>query len=271
METASIQGVEIPTLGLGTWGSDGGTCRQAVEWALACGYRHIDTAQSYRNERDVGAAIRAADVDREDIFLTTKIMPSNAGDGPFQAAVHDSLDRLDTSYVDLVLLHWPAIGTPFRETARGMADVLDQGLARHVGVSNFRRRRLERARAVSPVPLLADQVQFHPFYPHRELLRFCQDEDVLLTAYSPLCHGGVIDDAILSEIGSRYGKSAPQIALRWATQHRNVAAIPKVSSQEHIEANIDIFDFKLSETEIDRITRPSYLRTGISWVKGTLG
>lgn len=271
MESVSVQGAEIPSLGLGTWGSDGESCREAVEMALECGYRHIDTAQSYGNEHAVGAAIRAADVDREDIFLTTKVMPTDAGDGPFQTTVRESLDRLDTSYVDLVLLHWPAIGTPFRETARGMADVLDQGLARHVGVSNFRRRRLERARAVSPVPLLTDQVQFHPFYPHSDLLRYCQDEDLLLTAYSPLCHGGVIEEPVLANIGERYGKSAAQVALRWATQHRNVAAIPKASSRDHIEANIDIFDFKLDEAEIDRITRPSYLQTGISWVKGVLG
>lgn len=270
MEYVTVQGVEVPALGLGTWGQDGEDCRETVETALDLGYRHLDTAQSYGNERAVGEAMQNAPVDREDIFLTTKIMPTAAGDGDFQSAVRESLDTLDTAYLDLVLLHWPSVTTSFGETARAMADVIDTGLARHVGVSNFRRWRLKRARRVSPVPLLTDQVQFHPYYPHRSLLKYCQGEDVMLTAYSPLARGGVVNDDVLTEVGRRYGKSAAQIALRWATQHHKVAAIPKSTSRSHLADNIDIFDFRLDQSEIDRVTQGSYLRTGMAWVKDQL-
>lgn len=271
MEPISVQGTSVPAVGIGTWRSEGKTCREAVKAALEIGYRHVDTAQTYGNERAVGAGIREAPVDREDVFVTTKIPPNKAGEKAFREAVQASLDRLNLDYVDLVLLHWPAPGTPFRETARGMAAVVDSDLARNVGVSNFRRRRLEIARAVSPVSLLTDQVQFHPFYPQRELLRYCQDEDLLLTGYSPLGHGGVLADDLLAQIGSRYDKSPAQVALRWATQHENVAVIPKASSREHVEENLNIFDFRLDRSEIERITRPSYLRTGIAWARGRLG
>lgn len=267
MEHVSVQGAEVPAIGLGTWGLEGEQCRETVETALELGYRHIDTAQAYGNERAVGEAIRDAGVDREDIFLTTKIQPGHAGDGDFQHAVEESLERLDTAYLDLVLLHWPNMLTPFSETARAMADVLDDGAARHVGVSNFRRRRLRRARSVSPVPLLADQVQFHPYYPHRKLLSYCQSEDVLLTAYSPLARGGILGDDELRELAQRYEVTPAQIALRWAIQHRNVAAIPKSTSPDHLAQNIDIFDFGLSQAEMDRVTQPSYLRTVLAWAK----
>lgn len=271
MEEISVQGASVPALGIGTWRSGGETCQEAVRAALDVGYRHVDTAQAYGNERDVGVALREAAVDRDDVFLTTKIPPTKAGTEDFQDAVQASLDRLNVSTIDLVLLHWPAPGTPFRDTARGMAAVLDEGLVRHVGVSNFSKRRLETARAVSPVPLLTDQVQFHPFYPQQELLRYCQDESLLLTGYSPLGHGGVLQDELLQRIGRRYEKSPAQVALRWATQHQNVAVIPKASSREHVEENLDIFDFRLDRDEIDRIRRPSYLRTGLSWLRGRFG
>jgi 2,5-diketo-D-gluconate reductase B len=270
MEHVTVQGVEVPALGLGTWGQEGQDCRKTVETALDIGYRHIDTAQTYGNERAVGKAIANASVDREDIFLTTKITASAAGDGDFQSAVEQSLETLDTAYLDLVLLHWPSVTTSFRETARAMADVRDRGLSRHVGVSNFRRWRLKRARAVSSVPLLTDQVQFHPYYPHHSLLEYCQREDVMLTAYSPLARGGILDDDVLTEVGSRYEKSAAQIALRWATQHRNVAAIPKSSSRGHLEENLEIFDFSLDQAEIDRVRQGSYVRTGLAWLKSHL-
>lgn len=270
MEHVAVQGVEVPALGLGTWGKEGDDCREAVEMALDIGYRHVDTARRYGNEGAVGQAIQNASVDREEIFLTTKIMGTAAGDGQFQSTVRRSLDALGTSYLDLVLLHWPSITTPFRETAHAMAEVVDQDLARNVGVSNFRLWRLKRAREASPIPLLADQVQFHPYYPHRSLLKYCQAEDLLLTAYSPLARGGILDDEVLTEIGNRYEKSAAQVALRWATQHQNVAAIPKSSSQDHLEENLAIFDFRLDETEFNRVTQGSYLRTLWAWIQSQL-
>jgi len=270
METLTVQGVEVPKLGFGTWNLTGETCYEAVSTALEHGYRHLDTAQAYGNEAAVGRAIADSDVDREEVFLTTKVLPKDARYERAVRAAEASVDRLGVDSVDLLLLHWPAPLVDVGETTRAFADLIDEGLVRNAGVSNFSRRRLAAARSKSPVPLLTDQVQFHPFRPQRSLLSYCQDEDVLLTAYSPLAHGGLLDDDVLAEVGRRYGKSAAQVALRWATQHHDVAVIPKASSESHIAANAAIFDFELSSSEVERITRPSLARTATAWLQSRL-
>jgi diketogulonate reductase-like aldo/keto reductase len=271
MEYASVGGVDVPAIGLGTWQLTGQECYRAVSTALELGYRHVDTAQAYENEREVGRAIADAGVDREDVFLTTKITPGNAQYGKVRRSTRESLDRLGTDYVDLLLLHWPNPIVDFADTARAMAELVDDGFARNVGVSNFSRRRLETARRVADVPLLTNQVQFHPYRPKRKLLRYCQDEDVLLTAYSPLARGGILDDEVLGTIATKYGASPAQVALRWAVQHRNVVAIPKSSDPDHLRANLEIFEFTLSADEMERIARPSLVRTGLAWAKAELG
>jgi diketogulonate reductase-like aldo/keto reductase len=271
MEYTTVQGVEVPSIGLGTWQMTGSEAYRSVATALELGYRHVDTAQAYENEREVGRALAEADVDREDVFLTTKLLPTDARYRDAHRATRESLERLGTDYVDLLLLHWPNPLVNFAETARAFEDLVDEGLVRHVGVSNFSRRRLEKARKKAGVPLLANQVQFHPYRPKRDLLSYCQAEDVLLTAYSPLARGGLLDDEVLIDIGAAYGKSPAQVALRWAVQHHNVVAIPKSSDPEHLEANLDVFDFTLSGDQMERITRPSLLRTGVAWTKAELG
>lgn len=268
-ETA--QGVRVPKIGLGTWRLTGETCRRVVETALDLGYRHVDTAAAYDNERAIGRAIAASDVDRSDLFLTTKVRPTNARYRNAVAAARASVDRLGVDHVDLLLLHWPNPIVPIRETMRAFADLVDEGTTRLVGVSNFDRRRLVAARAASTEPLFADQVRFYPYRPQRELLRYCQDEDLLLTAYSPLGHGGVLADDTLAAVGRRYDKSPAQVALRWATQHENVVAIPKASSTEHLRQNLDVFDFTLTRDEVERVTQASLLRTGLSSVRSRLG
>jgi diketogulonate reductase-like aldo/keto reductase len=152
-----------------------------------------------------------------------------------------------------------------------MSDLQVEGKTRHIGVSNFGVDRLRRAQEYAHVPVATNQVQFHPFYPQRELLRYCQDAGVMLTAYSPLAQGGVLDDDVLTEIGERYDKSPAQVAVRWAVQHENVHAIPKSTSREHLADNLDVFDFSLTRAEHDRITRPSLLKTGVATVRGRLG
>ncbi len=272
VERVTVQGAEIPALGLGTWRTTGRETYRAVSTALSAGYRHVDTAQAYENEQQVGEAIADSAVDREDVWVTTKVLPTTARDyRTTREAVTACLDRLGTDYVDLLLLHWPAPVGSLAERLAALNDLADDGAIGHVGVSNFSRRRLARARELSDRPILTDQVQFHPFKPQRPLLRYCQDNDVMLTAYSPLGHGGVVDDDLLADIGDRYEKSAPQVALRWALQHRNVAAIPKSTTPAHIRANAAIFDFSLTEAEMDRIARESPLRTGVAWVRGRLG
>jgi len=270
MEYATVQGIEVPKVGLGTWQMEGRECRDAVETALDLGYRHVDTAQAYGNEREVGRAIEAADVDREDVFLTTKVNPRKARYDDLLLSVGRSLERLDVDTIDLLLLHWPNPLVDIEETTEAMAALADRGVVSNVGVSNFGTRRLRKARRVSSVPILTDQVQFHPYSPQRELLRYCQREDALLTAYSPLAQGSMLDDDVVSEIGHRYGKSPAQVALRWATQHRNVVTIPKSTSPDHLRANLDVFDFTLARDEIDRITRPSRLRAGMTMLRGAL-
>ncbi|WP_254768051.1 aldo/keto reductase [Salinilacihabitans rarus] len=263
--------VEVPTIGLGTWRLTGNRCRRAVETALDLGYRHVDTAQRYGNERAVGLALAASDVPREEVFLTTKVFGTNAGYDDVLDSTEESLDRLGVDRVDLLLLHWPNPLVDVEETMAAMNRLREEGKARHLGVSNFSRRQFAAARAASDAPLVTNQVQFHPYNPQRELLRYCQDEGVLLTAYSPLAHGGVIHDDTLTEIGARYGKTPAQVALRWAIQHRNVLAIPKASSRAHVAENLDVFDFELSRAEMETVTNASPFRTGLAWVRGRLG
>jgi diketogulonate reductase-like aldo/keto reductase len=268
----TVQDVEVPALGLGTWRLEGEDCYRAVSTALEVGYRHVDTAQAYGNEREVGRAIADADVDREEVFLTTKVLPSEATDyASTRAAAGSCLDRLGVDYADLVLLHWPNPLANLDGQLQALSDMREEGAIDHVGVSNFSTRQLRKAREYANAPIFTNQVQFHPYKPQRSMLRYCQDNDLALTAYSPLGHGGVLDDDLLRSVGRRYGKSPAQVAIRWALQHRNVLAIPKATSRSHIEENADVFDFQLTRQEMDQIARPSNLRTGVAWVRGRLG
>ena len=280
-DIVTVRGVEVPAVGLGTWRLRGDDCRRAVETALELGYRHVDTAQAYGNERRVGAAIRSSAVDRDDVFLTTKLDGGSRKNGAVQRSVRESLDRLDTDYLDMLLIHWPNDkppfspvrlpgGPPLAETLTAMNELVDEGLVRHVGVSNFDVRRLDEARRLSEAPIVTNQVQFHPYWDQRDLLSYCRRKDVLLTAYSPLCHGGVLDDDVLRELGRRYGKTAAQVAIRWAIQHEGVVAIPKATSRDHLAANVDVFDFELTEAEMERIHRPSKLRTFTGFARSRL-
>ncbi|MFB6102151.1 MAG: aldo/keto reductase [Haloplanus sp.] len=280
-ETVTVRGVDVPAVGLGTWRLQGADCRRAVETALELGYRHVDTAQAYGNERQVGAAIGASTVDRDEVFLTTKLDGSNRTRNAVHRSVRESLDRLGTDYLDLLLIHWPNDrppfapvrlpgATPLTATLSAMHDLIDEGLVRHVGVSNFGIGRLDEARMDADAPILTDQVQFHPYWDQRDLLSYCRRNDVLLTAYSPLCHGGVLRDDVLARLGRTYGKSPAQVAIRWVVQHDGVCAIPKATSRDHLAANLDVFDFELTEAEMERIRRPSRLRTAVGFVRGRL-
>jgi len=236
------------------------------------GYRHVDTAQAYGNERQVGLGIEAAEVDREDVFLVTKLDGSNRDAASVRRSTRESLHKLGTDYLDCLLIHWPnkPWTTPLEETLGAMNDLVDEGLVEHIGVSNFSPSRLDRAREHSAAPILTDQVQYHPYWDQRKLLDYCRIHDVLLTAYSPLARGGVLDDPALVTIGNRYGKSPAQVALRWLVQQDGVAAIPKASSREHLEANMAIFDFELSDDEMAWIRAPSKVKTGVQFVRSQL-
>ena len=243
----------IPALGLGTWQNTGPQCTETVRTALDLGYRHVDTAQIYRNEEEVGEGLAAADVARDDVFLTTKVWRTNLEPEDVHTSVRQSLFKLDVEAVDLLLIHWPHPCVPIDETLGAMGALRAEGLVRHLGVSNFTRSQLREAMRVAESPLVTDQVLYHPYKDQSVLRSFCVDHDVALTAYSPLARGAVLSDDVLAEIGARHDKSAAQVALRWLVQQERVVAIPKASSRDHLKANLSIFDFSLSEAEMSRI------------------
>jgi diketogulonate reductase-like aldo/keto reductase len=253
MEHVTVAGTKVPSLGLGTYKLRGRECTEVVETAIELGYRHIDTAEFYNNQAAIGDAIAAASVPREELFVTTKVWKTNLHHEQVLASATESIEKLDLEQVDLLLIHWPNERVPIEETIRAMNELQDRGLVRHIGVSNFSVSQLRAAREASKTPIIADQVPYDPTTDQRDLLEFCIDEEVLLTAYSPLAKGRVESDETLAEIGDRHGKSPPQVALRWLVQQPMVAAIPKASTRAHLAANIDIFDFELTDAEMERV------------------
>ncbi len=241
----------MPALGLGTWPLKGNECREAVSDALRIGYRHVDTARMYANEQEVGHGIKDSPVAREEIFLTTKLWHTELTKAKVPVALQDSLRSLNTDYVDLLLVHWPNSRVPIGETLDAMQQLQEQGNVRQIGVSNFPPDLLKEALAYAPV--FCNQVEYHPFLSQAALLEVCRQNNVLLTAYSPIAHGAVLQDPVLKAIGEKYGKSPVQVTLRWLTGHRGVAAIPKASSTERRRQNFDIFDFELTPQEREQI------------------
>ncbi|MCX6695887.1 MAG: aldo/keto reductase [Candidatus Altiarchaeota archaeon] len=255
MEYVSVRGVKVPAIGFGTWEIVGEECRKSVASALELGYRHIDTAQIYMNEDKVGRAIAESGVKRDEIFLTTKLWLSNlAGSGVIKS-FNESLRNLKTGYVDLLLIHWPYEKIPYSETLGAMNQLVKDGKVRHIGVSNFTLKQLEKARQSTEEPIICNQVEYHPFLSQNILLDYCQKNDIMLTAYSPLGRGNVKDDETLAKIGKKYCKTPAQISLRWLTQQKNVAAVPKSKSKKHQKENLEILDFKLTQDEMQEIAK----------------
>jgi 2,5-diketo-D-gluconate reductase B len=250
-ETIEVQGTRVPRLGFGTWQIEGSDATEAVRDALEIGYRQIDTARAYGNEAEVGAGIAAGGVDREDIFLTTKIFPGDFEPDAIKAAAEDSLRSLRTDYLDLLLLHWPDDSVPLERTLAALAELREAGRIRNLGVSNFPAGLL--AQALEHAPVFCDQVEYHPFLGQDRLLELARERDLLITAYSPLAHGRVPGDATLAEIGEAHGKTAGQVALRWLLDQPAVSPIPKASSHERRVENFEVLDFALSDEERARI------------------
>jgi 2,5-diketo-D-gluconate reductase B len=253
MEHVVAGGARIPAIGLGTWQNTGPQCAETVEAALELGYRHVDTAQAYGNHREVGRGIDAADVDREDVFLTTKVWRSNLRRDDLRASVLDSLDELGVDRVDLLLIHWPHPRVPIPESVGAMDALVDEGRVSHIGVSNFTAAQVETAVEAANHPIVTDQVLYHPYADQSARLAACRDREVSLTAYSPLARGRVLDDDVLADIGERHDKSAAQVALRWLVQQAGVLAVPKATGRDHLAANLAVFDFELSADERSRV------------------
>jgi len=246
------QGARIPALGLGTWQLSGAVAQRMIGYALAIGYRHVDTAQMYGNEAEVGAAIESSPVPRGEIWLTTKIWPDNFGADALKRAAEQSVRRLRTE-PDLLLLHWPNPSVPLAETIGALNEVKRRGLARHIGISNFNVALIREARALSEEPLVANQVEYHPFLDQQAVLEEVRANGMVLTAYSPLARGRVFRDPTIARIGERHGKNPGQVALRWLIQQDGVTAIPRSSREANVKANFEIFDFELSEAEMAEI------------------
>jgi 2,5-diketo-D-gluconate reductase B len=245
-------GARIPAIGLGTWELRGRACARLVEQAIKLGYRHIDTAQIYENEREVGEGIRASGVRRDQVFVTTKIWTTHFAPHDLERSTKDSLAKLRLAEVDLLLLHWPNAQVPLQETLGALAHVKTLGMARHIGVSNFTVALLDQAVAACSEPLVCDQVEYHPYLDQAKLREACARLGMALVAYSPVAKGRVKADQTLARIGARHGKTAAQVCLRWLMQ-QNVAAIPRTSRIERLSENIEIFDFELSDDEMRQI------------------
>jgi diketogulonate reductase-like aldo/keto reductase len=253
----------MPVLGLGVWQmAAGGETEQAVEWALEAGYRHIDTASVYRNEHSVGAALRRSGLPREQVFVTTKLMPAH----PSAAReLEKSLERLSLDYVDLYLIHWPLPLLSAR-LWRELESLQERGLAREIGVSNFGRHRLQTLmRRTSRMPAV-DQVQFSPFHYRRRLLDYCLEQGIVFEAYSPLARGQGLQDPAITAVAERLARTPAQVMLRWAIQHQAIV-IPKSSRKERIRSNAQLFDFELADSDmrnldaLDRTNRSARARS----------
>src|SRR6202012_2743089 len=231
MLSIEANGAKIPAIGLGTWELRGRSCARLVEQALRLGYRHLDTAQVYENEREVGEGLRASGVKRDDVFVTTKVWTTHFAPPELERSTKESLSKLHLSEVDLLLLHWPNPRVPLSETLGALAHVKQLGLARHIGVSNFTVALIEEAVAACPEPLVCDQVEFHPYLDQAKVKDACARHGMALVAYSPVARGRIKNDPTLARIAERYGKSAAQVCLRWLVQ-QNVCAIPRTSRIE---------------------------------------
>ena len=250
--TIDAQGAQIPLVGLGTWELRGRSCARVVEQALRLGYRHVDTAEIYDNERDVGDGVRASGIRRGDLFLTTKVWPSHFAPRALERAVRDSLVRLRLSEVDLLLLHWPNPQIPLAETLGALCKVKRDGLTRQIGVSNFTVAMIEEATRLSTESLVCDQVECHPYLDQSKVLAACRAHGMALVAYSPIARGNTRNDTVLAAIGATHKKTAAQVSLRYLVQ-QNIVVIPRTSKLDRLTENASIFDFTLSDMEMSAI------------------
>ncbi len=249
--TIEVAGLTVPALGFGTWQLNGEVAEARVADALEIGVRHIDTAQLYANEDAVGRGIAASGVDRDEVFLTTKVARNNAAPADVHRSTEESLRALDVDHVDLLLIHWPAEEiAPTEATLEALTEVRDRGLTRAIGVSNYPSALLRRAFEVAPI--VTDQVEHHPYLAVDAIREVLDEHGGFLTAYSPIAKGRIAGDPVLTEIASDHGVTAAQVTLRWLLQ-RGASAIPRTSSPERVRENADVAGFTLSDDELARI------------------
>jgi 2,5-diketo-D-gluconate reductase B len=258
MNFVEANGAKIPAIGLGTMTLMDAVCVEAVETALCVGYRHIDTAERYRNESEVGEGLRrglrAAHVEREDVFVTTKVWRDQLAAVDFERSLDQSLKKLELSWVDLLLVHWPNPKVPLKETLDVLCKAKRDGRTKHVGVANFTMSLLEEAVKLASEPLVTNQIEVHPFIAQNKVLAACRTLGLSVTAYCPLARGKVPGNGMLARIGKAHGKTPAQIALRYLVQQGTIP-IPRTAKPDQLAANLAVFDFELSGVEMAEIDR----------------
>lgn len=255
MHAVEAKGFKIPIVGLGTWTLRGRECARLVEQAIRFGYRHIDTAQMYGNEREVGEGVRASGK-RKEVMVTTKVQPQWLAPHDLERSVKESLAQLRLDVIDLLLIHWPNPRVPLAETLGALAKMKREGYARAIGVSNFTVSLLEEANEVSSEPLVCNQIELHPFINQDKVLAACKKLGMAVVAYSPVARGGAKGDDVLERIGKAHGKTAAQVSLRFLVQ-QGIVVIPRTSRIERLEENFVLFDFRLSDGEMQEIGKLS--------------
>ena len=245
-------GLSIPSIGLGTWELRGRKCRKVVRKALEIGYRHIDAAAMYENESEVGSGIIDSGVDRNEVFLTTKINTIKVNNEGIVDAFHKSLSDLKTDYVDLLLIHWPAFSTNLGDMLEIMYGIKESQKARAIGVSNFNSTLLNECARLGFEDIFCNQVEYHPFLSQEILLKKMNEMDVIPVAYCPICRGDVAKDSVIIELSEKYNKTPAQVTLRWIIQQQSVA-IPKSAKKRRLKENIDIYDFEINDLDMERI------------------
>jgi diketogulonate reductase-like aldo/keto reductase len=246
-------GARIPAIGLGTWQLRGEICAAIVAEALRLGYRHVDTAQGYANEEAVGEGLAASGVAREAVFVTTKVRPDRMADGELQRSVEESLRRLRLDEVDLLLLHWPNPLVPLADSIRALNQVKRDGLARHIGLSNFTTAKLDDAWRLTTEPLAAEQIEYHPYLEQTKMLEALRSREMAIIAYCPIALGKVIGDPVIEAIARAHDRSSAQVTLRWIVQ-QGLVAIPRTSRLERLSENLGVFDFALTEAEMAQMS-----------------
>lgn len=255
MHKVKAHGAQIPAIGLGTWTLKDRHATEMVEAALEAGYRHVDTARSYGNEAEVGAGLKASNLPRDEIFVTTKIWWTDLAPANLRRSAEASLTALGLDAVDLLLIHWPNPAIPLEGTIETLNEMRSVGLARHIGVSNFPTALLHQALAISEAPLVANQVEYHPYLDQTKVLAACREAGMAMVSYCPLHRGGgLFEEEPIARAARRLGRTPAQVLLRWHVQQQGVVAIPRTTRRQRLAENIAVFDFELSDVEMTAIS-----------------
>ena len=267
MQTVESNGAKIPAIGLGTWQLNGDVGSRITEQALKLGYRHLDCALIYGNEKEIGEGLHASGVKREEVFITTKVPHTELAPANLERAVKQSLANLRVSDVNLLLNHWPNPEIPLADTMGAMCAMKKKGFTRHIGISNFTVNLIEEAVKLSSEPIVTNQIEWHPYLDEEKVRAACAKHGISVTAYCPIARGRAVGDEVLTRVGKKYGKSAGQVSLRWLVQ-KGAIVIPRTSKVERLTENMSIFDFALTPqdmAEVDALAKPAGRVVSVGW------